>query len=60
MLSNRFEAGDLVGFDNRRILHGRDAYDPGIGRRVLRGCYIDRDDVLSRLRVLRRNRATAA
>ena len=60
MLSNRFEPGDLVGFDNRRILHGRDAYDPGIGRRVLRGCYIDRDDVLSRLRVLRRNGVTAA
>ncbi len=54
MLSNRFEPGDLVGFDNRRILHGRDACDPGAGRRVLRGCYIDRDDVLSRLRVLRR------
>ena len=55
MLSNRFEPGDLVGFDNRRVLHGRDAYDPGAGRRVLRGCYIDRDDVLSRLRVLRRH-----
>jgi gamma-butyrobetaine dioxygenase len=54
-LSNQFEPGDLVGFDNRRVLHGRDAYDPGAGRRVLRGCYIDRDDVLSRLRVLRRH-----
>ncbi len=56
MLSNRLEPGDLVGFDNRRVLHGRDAFDPGAGRRVLRGCYLDRDDVLSRLRVLRRNR----
>jgi gamma-butyrobetaine dioxygenase len=56
MLSNRLEPGDLVGFDNRRVLHGRDAFDPGAGRRVLRGCYIDRDDVLSRLRVLRRDR----
>ena len=54
MLTSRFEPGDLVGFDNRRVLHGRDAFDPGAGRRVLRGCYIDRDDVLSRLRVLRR------
>jgi len=56
MLSNRLEPGDLVGFDNRRVLHGRDAFDPGAGRRVLRGCYLDRDDVLSRLRVLQRNR----
>lgn len=54
MLTSRFEAGDLVGFDNRRVLHGRDTFDPGAGRRVLRGCYIDRDDVVSRLRVLRR------
>ena len=56
MLSNRFEPGDLVGFDNRRVLHGRDAFDPGAGRRVLRGCYLDRDDVWSRLRVLQRGR----
>ncbi len=55
MMTNRFEPGDLIGFDNRRVLHGRDAFDPGAGRRVLRGCYIDRDDVLSRLRVLRRS-----
>ena len=54
MISSAFAPGDLVGFDNRRILHGRDAFDPGAGRRRLRGCYIDHDDVFSRLRVLRR------
>jgi gamma-butyrobetaine dioxygenase len=47
-----FTPGDLVGFDNRRVLHGRDAFD-GAGSRHLRGCYIDHDDVYSRLRVLR-------
>lgn len=51
-----FSAGDLVGFDNRRILHGRDAYDPASGGRYLRGCYLDQDDVWSRLRVLDRTR----
>jgi gamma-butyrobetaine dioxygenase len=56
MLSYRLEPGDLVGFNNRRVLHGRDAFDPGAGRRVLRGCYLDRDDVWSRLRVLQRGR----
>ncbi len=45
--------GDLVGFDNRRILHGRDAFESG-GARHLRGCYADHDDNDSRLRVLRR------
>ena len=54
MIRYPFVPGDLVGFDNRRVLHGRDAYDPGGGTRRLRGCYLDRDDVFSRLRVLRR------
>jgi gamma-butyrobetaine dioxygenase len=60
MITTQFEPGDLVGFDNRRVLHGRDAFDPGVGRRRLRGCYIDHDDVYSRLRVFRRPKADAS
>ncbi len=52
-----FVPGDMVGFDNRRILHGRDAFDSG-GRRHLRGCYVDQDDIYSRLRILRRRNTT--
>ncbi|MEO6651632.1 MAG: TauD/TfdA family dioxygenase [Ilumatobacteraceae bacterium] len=48
-----FRPGDLIGFDNRRILHGRDSFESG-GRRHLRGCYADHDDIFSRLRVMRR------
>jgi gamma-butyrobetaine dioxygenase len=48
-----FRPGDLVGFDNRRILHGRDGFESDGGRH-LRGCYADHDDLYSRLRVLRR------
>jgi len=58
MITSVFEPGDVVGFDNRRVLHGRDAFDPGGGRRRLRGCYIDHDDVYSRLRVMRRAGST--
>jgi gamma-butyrobetaine dioxygenase len=47
-----FAPGDLVGFDNRRVLHGRDAFDPGSGFRHLRGAYVDHDEIHSRLRVL--------
>ncbi len=54
-----FRPGDLVGFDNRRVLHGRDAFEGG-GARHLRGCYADHDDIYSRLRVLRRHRAPTA
>ncbi len=57
MIRSEFQRGDLVGFDNRRVLHGRDAFDPGAGSRRLRGCYIDHDDLHSRLRVLRRPNA---
>lgn len=59
-ISYPFAPGDLVGFDNRRVLHGRDAFDGAEGRRYLRGTYIDRDEVLSRLRVLERRAATRA
>ncbi|MFV2038608.1 MAG: TauD/TfdA family dioxygenase [Acidimicrobiales bacterium] len=49
-----FRPGDLIGFDNRRILHGRDAFDSTTGHRHLRGCYVDHDEIYSRLRVLGR------
>jgi len=50
-----FRPGDIVAFDNRRILHGRDSFEVGaIGRRRLHGTYMDTDEVYSRLRVLSR------
>jgi len=48
-----FAAGDLVGFDNRRILHGRDAFAAS-GQRHLRGVYMDYDEVKSYARVANR------
>ena len=51
-----YKPGDLIGFDNRRVLHGRAAFS-STGARKLVGCYMDRDDVLSRLRVLNRPRS---
>lgn len=49
-----FRAGDLVAFDNRRILHGRGVIDADGGVRELHGTYVDHDEVHSRLRVLTR------
>jgi gamma-butyrobetaine dioxygenase len=46
--------GQMVTFDNRRVLHGRGAFDPNTGRRHLQGTYLDRDMLESRLRVLAR------
>lgn len=52
-LATPFRPGDLVAFDNRRMLHGRDAFESG-GHRHLRGMYIDQDDVRSTARVVNR------
>jgi gamma-butyrobetaine dioxygenase len=50
----RLEAGQAIVFDNRRVLHGREAFDPSSGGRLLQGCYLDREWVESRLRLLQR------
>jgi gamma-butyrobetaine dioxygenase len=47
------EPGEVVVFDNRRVLHGRTPVGSA-ARRLLTGCYADRDGLLSRLAVLRR------
>ena len=47
-------SGDLMMMDNRRLLHGRTAFDPREGLRHLQGCYIDIDGPRSVYRVLRR------
>jgi len=46
-------AGELVMFDNRRLLHGRTGFNPAEGLRYLQGCYIDIDAPRSAWRVLR-------
>jgi gamma-butyrobetaine dioxygenase len=50
----RLDSGDLMMMDNRRLLHGRTAFDPREGLRHLQGCYIDIDGPRSLYRVLRR------
>ncbi len=52
-------AGDLVMFDNGRLLHGRTGFDPREGLRHLQGCYIDGDGPRSLYRVLGRAAAAA-
>lgn len=50
-------AGELMMFDNSRVLHGRTAYDPNEGHRHLQGCYIDLDGPKSLYRTLSRRLA---
>ena len=52
----RLSPGDLLIMENNRALHGRTAFDPNLGRRHLQGCYVDKDGVESRRRVLQAER----
>lgn len=54
LLQHALQPGEMVMFDNQRILHGREAFDPGSGERHFRGFYIDANEVDSTLRVLSR------
>lgn len=51
-----YAPGDLVIFDNRRLLHARDAFEGSSGHRWLQGCYMERDEVRSRYRMVQRQR----
>ncbi|KIO76154.1 hypothetical protein TH53_16630 [Pedobacter lusitanus] len=51
----KMEASDLFIVDNERVMHGRSAYDGAGGERFLQGAYADRDGLLSKLGVLKRN-----
>ena len=48
----QLQPGDLFIVDNRRVLHGRTAYDSNGGTRHLQGCYADIDGLHSTIRVL--------
>lgn len=53
VLSFKLRPGDMMVFNNRRVLHGRAAFNPNTGPRHLQGCYVDLDEWHSRIRVLR-------
>ncbi len=50
----RLADGDLVVFDNQRVLHGRTAFTSAKHPRHLQGCYLTRDSVFSEAGLLRR------
>jgi gamma-butyrobetaine dioxygenase len=52
-LQRKLAPGEMVMFDNRRVLHGRSAYGGAGGRRWLQGCYAERDGLYATLARLR-------
>ncbi|XP_063145626.1 gamma-butyrobetaine dioxygenase [Candoia aspera] len=54
--SYKMKPGEIVVFDNWRLLHGRQSYQAGTEiSRHLEGAYADWDVVMSRLRILQKN-----
>jgi alpha-ketoglutarate-dependent taurine dioxygenase len=53
----RLQPGDLVLFDNTRILHGRAVFSIGADGEHLQGCSMDADGLYSSLAVLARKRS---
>ncbi len=52
--------GEIVVFDNQRILHGRTAFSSARHARHLRGCYLTRDSVYGSAALLRRELASGS
>ena len=46
------KSGEMVIFDNQRVLHGRTSFDPESGPRHLRGYYIEHNEIENRIRML--------
>lgn len=55
----KLEPGECALFDNRRVLHGRKAFNTGRGTRWLRGTYVSDEDFRSRMRSAEKGRVEA-
>lgn len=60
MLRFMMRSGDLVVFDNQRILHGRTGFPSARYPRHLQGCYLTRDSVFSRAALMAEAARTGA
>ena len=51
MITFKLQAGEMLVFNNQRLMHGRTAFDPNSGRRHVRSCHVDLDEFHSSLRM---------
>ena len=59
-VERKLVGGDVAFVDNRRVLHGRRAFDPTTGFRHIRTCYGEREELFSAIRMIERARAARA
>ena len=46
----KLASGDMLVFNNQRLMHGRTAFDPSTSHRHVRTCHVDLDEFHSKLR----------
>lgn len=51
MITFKLNAGEMLVFNNQRLMHGRSAFDPNSGNRHVRSCHVDLDEFHSSLRM---------
>lgn len=51
-LNLKLNPGELVAYDNNRVLHGRKSFDANTGERHLQGCYMNMEDLNSALKMI--------
>ena len=58
-LNLKLHPGELIAYDNNRILHGRKSFDPNSGERHLQGCYLNMEDLDSAMRMSERRTSSS-
>ena len=53
LVKHHLKAGDIICFNNRRVLHGRTPYNPSSTNRWLEGTYFSWDDFCAKIRPLK-------
>ena len=52
MIEFKLESGEVLVFNNQRLMHGRTAFNVAHSHRHIRSCSVDLDEFYSRLRVI--------
>jgi len=52
LIEFKLQAGEMLVFNNQRLMHGRTGFDPSNSPRHIRSCHVDLDEFYSRLRII--------
>jgi alpha-ketoglutarate-dependent taurine dioxygenase len=59
LIEFKLQAGEMLVFNNQRLMHGRTGFDASNSPRHIRSCHVDLDEFYSRLRIIYARRQDA-